>query len=42
AVLALVSLGISRPEAFKAVATARTKTDKLENIITLALRSFDK
>ena len=42
AVLALVSLGISKTEAVKAVATARTKTDKLENIITLALRSFDR
>ncbi len=42
AVLALVSLGISKTEAVKAVAVARSKTDKLENIITLALRSFDK
>ncbi|MDE6276161.1 MAG: Holliday junction branch migration protein RuvA [Clostridia bacterium] len=42
AVLALVSLGISKTDAVKAVAVARTKTDKLENIITLALRSFDK
>lgn len=42
AVLALVSLGISKTEAVKAVATARTKTDKLEDIITLALRSFDR
>ena len=41
-VLALVSLGISKTEAVKAVAVARAKTDKLENIITLALRSFDK
>ncbi len=42
AVLALVSLGISKTEAVKAVANARTKSDKLENIITLALRSFDR
>ncbi|MDE6362157.1 MAG: Holliday junction branch migration protein RuvA [Clostridia bacterium] len=42
AVLALVSLGISKTEAVKAVAVARGKSDKLENIITLALRSFDK
>ncbi|MDE6471994.1 MAG: Holliday junction branch migration protein RuvA [Clostridia bacterium] len=42
AVLALVSLGISKTEAVKAVAVARTKSDKLENIIMLALRSFDK
>ncbi|MDE7070863.1 MAG: Holliday junction branch migration protein RuvA [Clostridia bacterium] len=42
AVLALVSLGISKTEAVKAVAVARTKSDKLENIITIALRSFDR
>lgn len=42
AVLALVSLGISKTEAAKAVSIARTKSDKLENIITLALRSFDR
>lgn len=42
AVLALVSLGIPKTDAVKAVAVARSKTDKLENIITLALRSFDR
>lgn len=42
AVAALVSLGISKTEAFTAVAEAMKKTDKLENIITLALRSFDR
>ncbi len=42
AVLALVSLGIPKTDAMKAVAVARSKTDKLENIITLALRSFDR
>lgn len=42
AVLALVSLGVSKTEAVKAVAVARSKTDKLEDIITLALRSFDR
>lgn len=42
AVLALVSLGISKNQAYKCVCEARTKTDKLENLITLALRSMDK
>ncbi|MDE7328637.1 MAG: Holliday junction branch migration protein RuvA [Clostridia bacterium] len=42
AVLALVSLGISKTEAVKAVAAARAKSDKLEIIITTALRSFDR
>ncbi len=42
AVLALVSLGISKTEAVKAVAVARTKSNNLENIITIALRSFDR
>ena len=42
AVLALVSLGISKTEAVKAVAIARQSSDKLETIITTALRSFDR
>ena len=42
AVLALVSLGISKTEAVKAVALARAKSSKLEDIITVALRSFDR
>lgn len=42
AVLALVSLGISKTEAVKAVAMARQKSTKLEDIITIALRSFDR
>ena len=42
AVLALVSLGISKTEAVKAVALARAKSSKLEDIITIALRSFDR
>ncbi len=42
AVLALVSLGISKTEAVKAVAVARQHDDRLENIITAALRSFDR
>ena len=42
AVLALVSLGISKTDAVKAVAIARQSTDKLETIITAALRSFDR
>lgn len=42
AVLALVSLGISKTEAIKAVASARQKSGKLEDIITIALRSFDR
>lgn len=42
AVLALVSLGISKTEAVKAVASARQKSSKLEDIITIALRSFDR
>ncbi len=42
AVAALVSLGISKTEAFNAVSAAMKKTDKLEQIIGLALRSFDK
>lgn len=42
AVMALASLGINRTEATKAVAAAREKTDKLEQIITLALRSLDR
>jgi Holliday junction DNA helicase RuvA len=42
AVLALVSLGISKTDAVKAVAIARQSSDKLETIITAALRSFDR
>ena len=42
AIAALVSLGISKTEAYTAVAAAMKKTDKLEQIIGLALRSFDK
>lgn len=42
AVLALVSLGISKNVAYKNVCEAREKSDKLENIITIALRSMDK
>ena len=42
AIAALVSLGISKTEAYTAVAAAMKKTDKLEQIITLALRSFDR
>ncbi|MEG2675923.1 MAG: Holliday junction branch migration protein RuvA, partial [Clostridia bacterium] len=42
AVMALASLGIGKTEAVKAVAAARIQSDKLEKIITLALRSFDK
>lgn len=42
AVMALVSLGISRTDAVKAVAAVRSKCDKLEPLITLALRSFDR
>lgn len=42
AALALVSLGISKSQAYNSVCIAREKTDKLENIITLALRSLDK
>lgn len=42
AVLALVSLGISKTEAIKAVTSARQKSSKLEDIITIALRSFDR
>lgn len=42
AISALVSLGISKTDAYSAVAAAMKKTDKLEQIITLALRSFDR
>lgn len=42
AIAALVSLGISKTDAFTAVGAAMKKTDKLEQIITLALRSFDR
>lgn len=42
AIAALVSLGISKTDAYSAVAAAMKKTDKLEQIITLALRSFDR
>lgn len=42
AIAALVSLGISKTDAYTAVAAAMKKTDKLEQIIGLALRSFDK
>lgn len=42
AIGALVSLGISKTDAYTAVAKAMEKTDKLEQIITLALRSFDR
>lgn len=42
AISALVSLGISKTDAFTAVSAAMKKTDKLEQIITLALRSFDR
>ncbi len=42
AISALVSLGISKTDAYTAVAAAMKKTDKLEQIITLALRSFDR
>lgn len=42
AIAALVSLGISKTDAYSAVANAMKKTDKLEQIITLALRSFDR
>lgn len=42
AVLALVSLGISKTDAIKAVTMARQKSSKLEEIITIALRSFDR
>lgn len=42
AVAALVSLGIAKPVAFKAVMKARERTDKAEELITLALRSMDR
>ena len=42
AISALVSLGISKTDAFTAVSAAMKKTDKLEQIIALALRSFDR
>lgn len=42
AIAALISLGISKTDAYTAVAAAMKKTDKLEQIITLALRSFDR
>ncbi len=42
AIAALVSLGISKTDAYNAVAAAMKKTDKLEQVIGLALRSFDK
>lgn len=42
AIAALVSLGISKTDAHTAVSAAMKKTDKLEQIIGLALRSFDK
>lgn len=42
AIAALVSLGISKTDAYSAVSAAMKKTDKLEQIITLALRSFDR
>ncbi|MEG1609035.1 MAG: Holliday junction branch migration protein RuvA, partial [Clostridia bacterium] len=42
AILALVSLGIPKSQAYKSVCDARVKTDRLENIITLALRSMDR
>lgn len=42
AIAALISLGISKTDAYSAVAAAMKKTDKLEQIITLALRSFDR
>lgn len=42
AIMALETFGVARAEAQRLVAEARLQSDKLENIITLALRSMDK
>ncbi len=41
AVFALVTLGIDKSNAYKAVVAAAEKTDKLEDLITISLRSLD-
>lgn len=41
ALFALATLGISKTDAYKAVIEASQKTDKLEEVITYALRSLD-
>lgn len=41
AVFALVTLGIDKSNAYKAVVKAAERSDKLEDIITIALRSLD-
>ena len=42
AIMALESFGVAKANATKLVSEARKQTDKLENIITIALRSMDK
>lgn len=42
AIMALVSLGFNKTDAIKAVAASRDKTDKVESLIMIALRSLDK
>lgn len=42
AVMALVSLGYSKTEALNSVLKAREKTDDVNGLITLALRSMDR
>lgn len=41
ALFALATLGIAKSDAYKAVVAAVEKSDKLEDVITLALRSLD-